>query len=82
MMMKTLLKKLNPFFLVLIFSCNSSDDPGSTDPVDPPDPDGLSVVNAFPELRFTRPLDLQSPADGTDRIFVVEQRGIIRVFPQ
>lgn len=79
--MKTLLKKFNPFFLALIFSCNSSDDSGRTDPIDPPDPSGLSVVNAFPELRFSRPLDLQSPADGTDRIFVVEQRGIIQVFP-
>jgi glucose/arabinose dehydrogenase len=35
---------------------------------------------AFPKLSFTRPVDLQNPGDGTDRIFVVEQAGIIKVF--
>ncbi|NNE47751.1 MAG: T9SS type A sorting domain-containing protein [Rhodothermales bacterium] len=35
---------------------------------------------AFPGLSFSRPVDLQVPADGTGRIFVVEQRGVIRVF--
>jgi glucose/arabinose dehydrogenase len=38
------------------------------------------VVDAFPALRFHRPTDLQSPQDGTDRLFVVEQDGIVRVF--
>jgi len=40
----------------------------------------FQTQNAFPNLTFTRPVDLQSPRDGTDRIFVVEQAGIIRVF--
>jgi glucose/arabinose dehydrogenase len=35
---------------------------------------------AFPNLSFVRPVDLQEPGDGTDRLFVVEQRGIIWVF--
>ena len=35
---------------------------------------------AFPNLRFTRPVDLQSPHDDTNRLFVVEQAGVIRVF--
>ena len=35
---------------------------------------------AFPELSFTRPVDLQSPPDNTNRIFVVEQAGVISVF--
>lgn len=35
---------------------------------------------AFPELHFTRPLDLQDPP-GTDRLFVVAQRGLIKSFP-
>ncbi|NKI31897.1 PQQ-dependent sugar dehydrogenase [Croceivirga thetidis] len=40
----------------------------------------VSVVNAFENLAFTQPLDLQSPNDGTDRIFVAEKTGRIRVF--
>ena len=36
---------------------------------------------AFPNLNFTRPVDLQNAGDQSDRIFVVEQRGLIHVFP-
>ncbi|HEX6791720.1 MAG TPA: PQQ-dependent sugar dehydrogenase [Candidatus Krumholzibacteria bacterium] len=39
------------------------------------------VVEAFPNLTFKRPTDLQSPRDGTNRLFVLEQDGVIRVFP-
>jgi hypothetical protein len=35
---------------------------------------------AFPNLSFNNPLDLQHPEDGTDRIFVVTQSGVIYVF--
>lgn len=35
---------------------------------------------AYPSLSFTRPVDFQSAGDGTNRIFVVEQRGVISVF--
>jgi glucose/arabinose dehydrogenase len=40
----------------------------------------LQIQPAFPNLTFTYPVDLQSPGDGTDRIFVVEQPGVIQVF--
>jgi glucose/arabinose dehydrogenase len=40
----------------------------------------LQLQNAFPNLTFSSPVDLQHPGDGTDRIFVVEQPGMIRVF--
>ncbi len=40
----------------------------------------IQIQNAFPNLSFTRPVDLQHPGDGTDRIFVVTQSGIIYVF--
>lgn len=40
----------------------------------------ISLENAFPNLGFSKPLDLQSPSDGTNRIFVVEQNGRIHVF--
>ena len=35
---------------------------------------------AFPNLSFTRPVDLQHANDSSNRLFVVEQAGIIRVF--
>jgi glucose/arabinose dehydrogenase len=38
------------------------------------------LVEAFPNLTFRRPVDLQSPRDGTNRLFVVEQDGVIRSF--
>jgi len=41
----------------------------------------ISVEVAFPNLTFTRPVDIQSPRDGSNRIFVVEQAGKIFVFP-
>jgi len=40
----------------------------------------INVHVAFPGLSFIRPVDLQHAADGTNRIFVIEQRGIISVF--
>ncbi len=41
----------------------------------------FSLENAFPNLSFNDPLDLQNSGDGTDRIFVVERAGRIKVFP-
>ncbi len=35
---------------------------------------------AFPNLTFDRPVDLQHPGDGSGRLFVVEQAGVIKVF--
>lgn len=40
----------------------------------------LKIIEAFPALSFTRPVDFQNPADGSNRLFVVEQRGVISVF--
>jgi len=37
---------------------------------------------AFPNINFEYPVELQSPSDGTDRMFVVEQAGRIKVFPR
>jgi len=39
------------------------------------------AVSAFPNLSFTRPVDLQHAGDNTNRIFVIEQAGVISVFP-
>ena len=40
----------------------------------------INIVEAFPNLSFTIPLDLQHAPDGSDRIFVVEKQGHIYVF--
>lgn len=41
----------------------------------------LTLQNAFPNLSFSNPLFLTSADDNTNRIFVVEQGGRIKVFP-
>src|SRR5574337_455321 len=38
------------------------------------------LQDAFPNLSFDNPLDLQHAGDGTNRLFVVSQSGIISVF--
>ena len=40
----------------------------------------VGFVNAFPNLSFSLPLFLTHAGDGSNRIFVVQQRGLIRVF--
>ena len=39
-----------------------------------------TIENAFPNLTFQDPVGIYNANDGTDRIFVVEQEGIIKVF--
>lgn len=76
--MKRIFEFSSIFLLVISVGCNNSDDGRSADPI----PENtITLQNAYPNLRFSKPLDLQSPADGTDRIFVVEQDGSIKVFP-
>ena len=45
-----------------------------------PDPQPMDLVRAFPALSFSAPLFVGAPPDNTDRLFVVEQAGTIRVF--
>ncbi len=40
----------------------------------------FQLERAFPNLRFSRPLDLQAAPSDDRRLFVLEQAGIIRVF--
>ncbi len=40
----------------------------------------LQLVNAFPNLTFTQPVYLTHSNDGTDRIFVLQKNGLIKVF--
>jgi glucose/arabinose dehydrogenase len=41
----------------------------------------FSLQNAFQNLTFSNPVFLTHADDGTNRIFVIEQEGIIKVFP-
>src|SRR5688572_2100430 len=50
------------------------------DPTPPTGPVDIKISVAFPNLSFRRPVDLQQPKDNTNRLFVVEQEGIISVF--
>ncbi len=40
----------------------------------------ISYEDAFPNLAFEFPVEVQEPGDGSDRLFVVEQTGRIKVF--
>ncbi len=65
--------------LLIAFSCtDSADDSGSSAGVD--QESSFTLVPAFPNISFDRPLDIQSPGDGSGRLFVAEQRGVIHVF--
>src|SRR5687768_6406070 len=39
-----------------------------------------TLTEAFPRLTFDSPVELTSPEDNTDRVFVVEQKGVIQIF--
>lgn len=66
--------------LLITLGCNGSD-PTGNDEEPPPDEDiTYQTVDAFPNLSFNQPVDLQDPGDESGRLFVVEQAGTIRAF--
>lgn len=71
------IKYLLLFVFTGLVSCDSDD---TNAPIIDEEGKEVALVNPFPNLSFNQPLDLQSPDDGTDRIFVVEKRGRIVVF--
>ena len=87
-----LLRSTSPFFLLLSLlpalaalllaatlpACGSS-----AGRIDQPDSlfHAVALAPAFPALRFERPLDLLHAGDSSGRLFVVEQQGVINVFP-
>lgn len=64
-MKKSLLLAVISFFLIL--GCNSNKAQ-------------LQITPAFPNLSFEQPVDIQHPCDGSNRLFVVSQPGIIYLF--
>ncbi|MDA2918419.1 PQQ-dependent sugar dehydrogenase [Desulfobacterota bacterium AH_259_B03_O07] len=65
--------------IIIVLACSGSDD-DTFDDSGGNQQSQFILVNAFPNISFDRPLDIQNAGDGTDRLFVVEQRGIIHVF--
>ncbi len=68
-------RKFICFLVLFVFACDSNPPNGPDPPAQP-----VSLVNGFPNLSFDSPVFFCHSNDGTNRIFVVEQRGVIRVF--
>lgn len=65
------------FSLLALFHTSCAQKEGNSRPTN----DGSIIIEeAFPHLSFTRPVDFQHAGDNSERVFVVEQRGIISVF--
>jgi len=65
-----------------IASCDLTDDqPSNNNNNNNTPPAKYELAQAFPGLTFDQPVELTSPNDGTNRIFVVAQKGKIHVFP-
>lgn len=63
------MKIFQALFLLILISCNAQEKVFH-----------LAFEEAFPALTFEQPVDIQSPKDGTNRLFVLSQPGIIYVF--
>lgn len=68
------------FLFAVAVSCSDSSTSTDEQPPPAPDPSSYTVEPAFANLSFNNPLDLQHPGDGSNRLFVVEQGGVIKVF--
>lgn len=71
----------NPLFLLFLVFGFCADTPHEGEVPDDPSAASYKTVEAFPRLTFKRPVDLQHAGDNSNRIFVVEQEGVISVFP-
>lgn len=61
-----------------VISCG--DKTNDADPINADSTVVLTVTDAFPALTFSSPVELMHAGDGTNRLFVVEQRGLVKVF--
>ncbi len=67
-------------FLAFLLFAFSSDGCNKSNSNESPAIGSYKVIQAFPKLSFTRPVDLQHAGDNSNRLFVVEQEGLISVF--
>lgn len=67
---------------LVAFNCKvDSETPDTTAVTNPPiEVNAYKSVLAFPNLSFSDPVDFTHANDGTNRLFVVEQNGVIQVF--
>jgi glucose/arabinose dehydrogenase len=65
--------KIRLFFFILVVRTLWSNSSAFSQP--------LQLENAFPNLTFTQPVFLTHSNDGTNRIFIVQKNGLIKVFP-
>ena len=69
------MKLFNLFLLLLFFqlcSCQNQTSDGKLS--------NFKIINAFPGISFTRPVDFQFAPDGSNRIYIVEQHGVVYSF--
>ncbi len=66
--------------LLLSAACKKNSSPASAMQVTATAPAALKTINAYPNLTFSAPVEYTYANDGTNRVFVVEQAGQIRVF--
>lgn len=73
----------------VVSACADGDEPSQAEAAQATQPEGATasqslptvrLSRAFPRLRFLRPVFLTHAGDGSNRLFVVEQAGRIRVF--
>jgi glucose/arabinose dehydrogenase len=43
---------------------------------------GVQMVEAWPDLEFNEPIDITNGADGSDMLYVAEQKGVIKAIPK
>lgn len=74
------MKRISLFLLsinsMLYISCSDKNDLA----LSPLPQNSIAITNVYINLNFSNPLDLQSPKDGTNRLFVAEKGGTIKVF--
>ena len=74
------MKSIRLVLLSIILSINLSCSDKSELALNPIADNSITINNAFSNLSFSNPLDLQSPNDDSNRIFVAEKGGVIKTF--
>ncbi|WP_159471844.1 sorbosone dehydrogenase family protein [Dyadobacter sp. 3J3] len=68
------------FVLAILFTVGCSSSDKEVTEVDNGPDNTITATDAFPALTFTSPVEIKPAVDSSNRMFVVEQSGIIKVF--